>query len=269
MNFCKRLRAPTQAPLRLADVDPDDTLGLTDKQAADEQRQHNVSRLAEYSELIWADNRFAPLIILQGMDTAGKDGTIRKVMSGINPRDCRVTNFRPPTPEELDHDFLWRVHKACPRRGEIGVFNRSHYEDVVTVRVQELVPRDVWSSRYEHIKHFEHELSENGTRIMKFFLHIGKDEQKKRLEARLEDPVKNWKFDPSDLEQRKRWDQYQQAYEDAIARCNPDHAPWYIIPANKKWFRNLAISSIVVETLEKLDMRPPKPKFDLSQFTVE
>jgi len=207
--------------------------------------------------------------VLQGMDTAGKDGTIRRVMSGINPRDCRVVSFKAPSQEELDHDFLWRVHRECPRRGEIGVFNRSHYEDVLIVRVRGLVKKEVWSARYDQINRFEQHLAENGTRIVKFFLHISKAEQKERLEARLADPSKNWKMNPTDLEERKLWDDYQRAYEDAISRCSTAHAPWFIIPADKKWFRDLAVSSIMVEMLEGMDLRYPKAEFDSSKIKVE
>jgi PPK2 family polyphosphate:nucleotide phosphotransferase len=268
MNFAKRLVVAPGTKVRLKDIDPGETLGH-DKQESDEQRVAHVEKLASLSELLWADNRYAVLVVLQGMDTAGKDGTIRRVMSGINPRDCRVVSFKRPSDEELDHDFLWRIHKACPARGEIGVFNRSHYEDVVIVRVHNLVPEKVWSLRYDQINSFEANLGANGTRIIKFFLHISKDEQKKRLEARLSDPVKNWKMEPADLEERKHWDQYQEAYEAAISKCSTADAPWYVIPADKKWFRNLAISSILVETLEGLNLRPPKAKFDLSKLKVE
>jgi PPK2 family polyphosphate:nucleotide phosphotransferase len=269
MSLAKHLRIAPGTKVRLKDIDPGHTHGHKDKAEADQKRAEHVEQLAKYSELLWADNRYALLIVLQGMDTAGKDGTIRRVMSGINPRDCSVVSFKKPTDAELDHDFLWRIHTACPARGEIGVFNRSHYEDVVIVRVHNLVPEKVWSHRYDQINAFEEFLTHNGTRILKFFLHISKDEQKRRLEARIQDPVKNWKIEPADLEERKYWDQYQEAYDAAITRCNTDDAPWYVIPADKKWFRNLAISSILVETLEGLDLRPPKAKFDVSKLKVD
>jgi PPK2 family polyphosphate:nucleotide phosphotransferase len=268
MNLADRLRVKPGSKWRTSDTATDETLGLS-KQEGESLHAANVARLPEFSELLWADNRFALLIVLQGMDTAGKDGTIRRVMSGINPRDCRVTNFKKPTEEELEHDFLWRVHAACPRRGEIGVFNRSHYEDVLVVRVHNLVPEQEWARRYDHINEFERVLAENGTRILKFFLHISKQEQKERLEARLADPVKNWKFEPADLDERKKWDDYQRAYEAAITRCSTDHAPWHIIPADKKWFRNAAISSILVETLESLKLRPRPARYDLSKLRVQ
>ncbi|HYE63855.1 MAG TPA: polyphosphate kinase 2 family protein [Phycisphaerales bacterium] len=268
MKFLQSLAvAPGSSP-RLADIDPSNTHGLT-KSSAEPLHTRNVERLSKLSELLWADNRYAILVVLQGMDTSGKDGTIRNVMTGINPRDCRVVNFRRPTEAELEHDFLWRVHAACPRRGEIGVFNRSHYEDVLVVRVHNLVPQDQWELRYDHINDFEKLLHESGTRILKCFLHISKDEQKERLEARLADPVKNWKFEAGDIHERKHWDEYQRAYEAVLERCSTDVAPWYVIPANKKWFRNLAVSSLLVELLESLDLKPPKPHADLSQLKIE
>jgi PPK2 family polyphosphate:nucleotide phosphotransferase len=269
MNFAKRLRIEPGTKLRLKDIDPGDTMGVKDKESADQERAAHLEKLAKFSELLWADNRYAVLAVLQGMDTCGKDGTIRRVMSGVNPRDCRVVSFKRPSDEELDHEFLWRIHKACPAHGEIGVFNRSHYEDVVIVRVHNLVPEKVWSKRYDQINSFEEILTHNGTRIIKFFLHISKDEQKRRLEARIQDPVKNWKMEPADLEERKHWDEYMEAYEAAISKCNSEDAPWYVIPSDKKWFRNLAVSSILVETLESLDLKPPKPKYDLSKLKVE
>jgi PPK2 family polyphosphate:nucleotide phosphotransferase len=269
MDFAKQLRVPPGSKVNLADIDPSGTHGWADKAAADEARQANVDRLAELSSMLWADNRYALLVVLQGMDTAGKDGTIRRVMSGINPRDCRVVSYGKPTEEELEHDFLWRIHRNTPRRGEIGVFNRSHYEDVLVARVRELVPKPVWSARYDHINDFESTLAESGTVILKFFLHISKEEQKERLQARIQDPAKNWKMNPGDLEERQYWDDYQRAYEDAITRCSTDAAPWYIIPADKKWFRNLAVSAILVETLERLRLRYPKPAFDVSKLRVQ
>jgi len=268
MNFRKRLALSPGKKFRLADIDPADTHGLT-KDSASKILADNLEKLQKFSELLWADNRFSILVVLQGMDTAGKDGTIRNVMSGINPRDCRVVNFKRPTEEELEHDFLWRIHKSVPRRGEIGVFNRSHYEDVLVVRVHNIVPKSEWSLRYDHINDFEKLLHESGTRLLKCFLHISKDEQKERLEARLADPVKNWKFEPGDLDERKHWDAYQEAYEAALTKCTTDHAPWHIIPADKKWSRNVAVSSLLVELFEDLKLRPPPPRSDLSTLKVE
>jgi PPK2 family polyphosphate:nucleotide phosphotransferase len=209
------------------------------------------------------------LIILQGMDTAGKDGTIRHVMSGLTPQGVRVTSFKAPTEEELAHDFLWRVHQAVPRHGDLGIFNRSHYEDVLVVRVHELVPRHVWKGRYEQINEFEKMLTENRTIILKFFLHISKQEQKDRLEARLKDPDRNWKLTLKDVQERQYWSDYCEAYEEALTRCSTEWAPWHIIPANHKWYRNLLVAEIIVKTLRDLDIKFPPPSKDLSKIVIE
>ena len=198
------------------------------------------------------------LVVLQGMDTSGKDGTIRHVISAFNPVGCRVESFKAPTNEELSHDFLWRIHKVVPQKGLVGVFNRSHYEDVVEVRVQNLVPHKVWSQRYDQINQFERYMAENNVKVVKFFLHISKQEQKKRLLERLSDPSKRWKVNEDDFKKRKKWDQYMEAYGDAISRSSTRWAPWYIIPANKKWFRNWAIANIIAETLEQLKIKYPR-----------
>jgi PPK2 family polyphosphate:nucleotide phosphotransferase len=255
--------------VRLAQWDPDDTAGYKDKEAAQEALARNIERLAELEYLLYAENRRALLVVLQAMDGGGKDGTIRHVMTGLNPQSCRVTAFKVPSAVELAHDFLWRVHAAAPAKGEIGIFNRSHYEDVLVVRVRRLAPKSVWSGRYLAINEFERTLAESGTVILKFFLHISKREQAKRLRARLEDPTKNWKLDPADFEDRGRWDRYMQAYEAALSRCSTPHAPWFVIPANKKWFRNLAVSDIMVGALERLHMKLPKAKFDPSKITFK
>jgi PPK2 family polyphosphate:nucleotide phosphotransferase len=207
--------------------------------------------------------------VLQGMDAAGKDGTIRHVMSGVNPQGCHVTSFKAPTRDESEHDFLWRAHLAVPERGQIGIFNRSYYEDVLVVRVHNLVPKDVWKKRFAQINVFEELLAENGVMVLKFFLHISKDEQKKRFQERLDDPSHQWKLSPADFAERKFWDQYVEAYEEALSKCSTAVAPWYIIPANHKWFRNLAISKIVAQTLEDFRMKYPKPAFDLSQYKIK
>lgn len=267
MNFTKHFCVKPGRNVRLAAWNPDNDAGCN-KEKAHGALEQNTARLAELQQLLYAENRRALLIILQGMDASGKDGTIRHVLSGLNPQGCRVTSFKAPSAEEFDHDFLWRIHQAVPGKGDIGVFNRSHYEDVLIVRVHNLVPRSVWSQRYEQINRFEQHLAEAGTVILKFFLHISKDEQRDRLKARLHDPTKNWKFNPGDLDERKLWPAYQRAYEVALSRCSSAHAPWFIIPANKKWFRNLAISEIIVEALEALDMQFPKPKHDLSKIKV-
>jgi len=225
--------------------------------------------LEELQELLYAEHKHKVLIILQAMDTGGKDGTIRHVFEGVNPQGVRVACFKRPTPEELGHDYLWRAHKQTPGKGEIVIFNRSHYEDVLVVRVHNLVPERVWSRRYEHINDFEHILADEGTTILKFFLHIDLDEQRERLQARLDDPRKHWKFDPRDLEERKLWPEYTKAYEDAIGKTSTDWAPWHIVPANRKWYRNLVIGSAIIETLKGLDMRHPEPDFDPADIRIE
>jgi PPK2 family polyphosphate:nucleotide phosphotransferase len=219
--------------------------------------------------LLYAEQKHKVLIVLQGMDTSGKDGTIRRVFEGVNPQGVRVASFKQPTPEELDRDFLWRVHKQVPGKGEMVIFNRSHYEDVLVVRVHELVPKEVWSKRYEHINSFERMLADEGTTILKFFLHIDQEEQKQRLQARLDDPHKHWKFNPADLEERKLWPKYMKAYEEAISKTSTDGAPWYIVPANRKWYRNIVVGTIIVEALTRLNMRYPEPEFDAAKIQIE
>jgi|AMZC01.1.fsa_nt_AMZC01000277.1_1 PPK2 family polyphosphate:nucleotide phosphotransferase len=253
--------------VRLADYAPDFT-GSYNKQSAQELLETNLTRLRELQNVLYAEHKHAVLIILQGMDASGKDGTIRHVMRGINPQGVQVTSFKVPTAEELDHDFLWRIHRHTPARGMIAIFNRSHYEDVLVVRVEELVPRSVWEARYEHINAFERLLADSGVTILKFFLHISKAEQKKRFEERLRAPEKQWKFAVGDLKVREKWDDYMAAYEDALTRCNTPWAPWYIVPADRKWYRNLVISSVLVETLERLDMRYPSAEPGLERITI-
>jgi PPK2 family polyphosphate:nucleotide phosphotransferase len=245
----------------LGDWDPGDTHDWDGgKKQANEQLEVHTARLDELQQVLFAEDKHRVLIVLQGMDTSGKDGTVRHVLRGVNPVGVDVANFKKPNDLEMEHDYLWRVHKCAPRKGEIMVFNRSHYEDVLVVRVHELVPPDVWGRRYDHINAFEQMLADEGTTILKFFLHISKKEQKERLEARLEDPAKHWKFDHGDIDERKLWDQYTEAYEAALSRTSTQAAPWYVIPANHKWYRNLVISSILVETLDALDMQyPPAP----------
>lgn len=268
-QFDMRFRVKPRSRVHLSKIDPDERLGIDDVAAADAKQDANVERIAKLQQVLYADNRFSLLIILQGMDTSGKDGTIRHLLSGVNPAGVHVVSFKAPTSEELEHDYLWRVHNACPRRGEIGVFNRSHYEDVLIVRVHDLVPKAVWSQRYEQINAFEQHLRQNNTIILKFFLHISKAEQKERLQARLSDPEKHWKMNPRDLDERKHWNQYQAAYADALSKCSRREAPWYIIPANRKWFRNLAISQIVADSLESLKLRYPKPDFDPRALRID
>jgi PPK2 family polyphosphate:nucleotide phosphotransferase len=262
------LRVKPGRKVSLGDFDPDATPGFKKKPDVEGALLETTTRLAELQYLLFAENKRALLIVLQAMDTGGKDGTIRHVMVGLNPAGCRVKSFKVPSDEERDHDFLWRVHQAVPPKGEFGIFNRSHYEDVVVVRVHKLVPRPVWGKRYDQINAFERHLVENDVTILKFFLHISKEEQRKRIQARVDDPTKNWKLAPSDFEERKHWDEYQRAYEDAINRCSTKWAPWYVIPADKKWFRNLAVSQIMLETLEGMKMKFPKPSFDASKLKL-
>jgi PPK2 family polyphosphate:nucleotide phosphotransferase len=244
--------------VRLRDIDPDSTPDFRgSKAAAEEKREKMRASLDELQELMWADHRQRLLIVLQGMDTSGKDGTIRYLMDGFNAASARVASFKKPTMPELEHDFLWRIHSQVPGNGEIVIFNRSHYEDVLVVRVHELVAEEVWKKRYEQINDFERMLTESGTTILKFFLHISKDEQKERLEERVADPQKRWKFNMGDLDERKLWDAYQKAYEDAIEKTTTDHAPWYIVRANRKWYRNYVIGSVVIETMKKFGMEYP------------
>ena len=268
MKWMERFAVKPGKDAKLTSCDPGETSPIEDKAAAEAETERNRKELGEMQSLLWADNSRALLVVLQGMDTCGKDGTIRHVMSGVSPQGCVVTSFKAPNDEELDHDYLWRIHKAMPRKGEIGVFNRSHYEDVGVVRVHGLVPEKVWKARFEQINAFEKHLEENGTKVLKFFLHISKDEQKKRLQARLDDPTKNWKFSEGDIGERGRWDDYMEAYEDAITRCSTAWAPWFVIPADRKWFRNLAVSEIMTEALRGMDLKWPRPKADLSKVRL-
>ncbi|MBM3859358.1 MAG: polyphosphate kinase 2 family protein [Verrucomicrobia bacterium] len=268
MSFTKHFIIKPGGNVRLSQFDPDDTPECKDKSEAEAQLARNVERLADLQYRFYAESKRALLVVIQAMDAAGKDGTIRHVMSGLNPQSCRVTSFKAPSTLERSHDFLWRIHHAVPARGEIGIFNRSHYEDVLIVRVRNLVPKSVWTKRYDHINDFERMLTDHGVVIRKFFLHISKEEQRKRLQQRLDDPRKNWKFNPEDIEERQRWGDYKRAYEEAISRCNAKCAPWFVIPSNKKWFRNLAVSAILVETLESLDPQFPKPHPGLVKVRV-
>ncbi len=243
----------------LAAIDASATLGHR-KAGADEQLALGLARLSELQDRLWAEGMRAVLVVLQAMDGGGKDGTIRHVMGAFNPQGCSVSAFKVPTPIELAHDYLWRVHQRVPSRGEVGIFNRSHYEDVLVVRVESLVPKAVWSRRYAQINAFEGTLTAAGTTIVKFFLHIDRDEQRQRFEDRLADPMKTWKFRLGDLDVRKRWDDYMAAYDEALSRCSTDVAPWYVIPANKKWFRNLAVAEILADTLEAIDPQYPAPE---------
>lgn len=242
--------------VKLKDYDPNLVDQQTERNSASMELQKLGDELNELQELMAAAQHHSLLMILQGMDTSGKDGTIRHVLGHVNPQGCHVHSFKAPTEEELGHDFLWRVHKTTPRKGFMGIFNRSHYEDVLVVRVHNLVPKDVWSRRYDEINNFEKLLADSSTIILKFFLHISKDEQERRLLSREQNIDKAWKITASDWEDRKYWDDYQKAYEDALSRCSTRQAPWYIVPANHKWFRNLAIAQTLIDT-----MRPYKDEW--------
>ena len=265
-NFSRKLMIHPGKKVKLASYDPDATLGWQKGRKAKESLEKAVAKLDDLQYLLYAEGKRALLIVFQGMDASGKDGTIRHVMAGINPQGCRVTSFKEPSAEEKAHDFLWRIHAAAPKIGEFGVFNRSHYEDVLVVRVHNLVPKDIWSQRYDQINKFEGILTANNVLMLKFFLHISKDEQKKRFLQRLDDPKKQWKISEADFNERKYWEDYQRAYEDALERCSTLHAPWFIISANKKWFRNLAVSHIIVETLERMKIKLPPPSPDVKKL---
>jgi len=254
-----RLRVDGTAKFNLTKVKPDDTHGVSKSHAAKSLPAH-VEKLAALHDLLYAEHKRSLLIVLQGMDAAGKDGTIKHVMSGVNPQGCTVTSFKQPSTQELDHDFLWRIHCAVPPKGGIGIFNRSYYEDVLVARVHELVPPAVWKKRYGQINGFETMLTENGVCILKFFLHMSNKEQGKRFDERLADPRKNWKSSPADFKEREYWDQYQSAYEDAIAKCGTKEAPWHVIPSDHKWFRNFAVAEVIVQTLAAFKMRYPRAK---------
>lgn len=266
----KKYRVSPKDKIKLKDWDPNDSSEFDgDKAAGKEHLLKLNAELEQLQEMLYAEGKHKVLVVLQGMDTSGKDGVIRHVFEGVNPQGVRVASFKVPTPEELSHDYLWRVHKVVPGKGEIVIFNRSHYEDVLVVRVHNLVPPKVWNKRYAQINAFEHMLADEGTTILKFFLHIDLDEQKQRLTERLEDPSKQWKFSVGDLGERKLWSDYMKAYEEALNRTSTPWAPWYIVPANRKWYRNLVIGEVLVNTLKELKMSYPAPKDDLTQVVIE
>ncbi|MDD4775338.1 MAG: polyphosphate kinase 2 family protein [Syntrophomonas sp.] len=262
-------RAKPGNKLNLTKVSTDYTAGYGSKEEAQQRIEKNIERMARIQDILYAQDKYAVLIIIQAMDAAGKDGVIKHVMSGLNPQGTMVHSFKVPSPEELDHDYLWRYNKALPERGRIGIFNRSYYEDVLVVRVHNLVEKqqrlpaefingDIWKQRLEDIRNFERYLHGNGMVIMKFYLHVSKQEQKQRLLARLDEPDKNWKFNSGDLQERQHWEQYREYYEEAIEATDKDYAPWYIIPADKKWFARLAISEIIADNLESLKLEYPQ-----------
>ena len=269
MSWSRKLRIKPGSKVSLTDIETDATHGYSKDPELDAALARNIARLDELQYLMYAEHQRALLVVLQGMDASGKDGTIRHVISGFNPQGCRVVAFKAPTADELAHDFLWRVHAAVPGKGNVAIFNRSHYEDVAAARVRALVPPKVWKRRYAEINEFERMLVEAGVVIVKLFLHISKDEQKQRLERRIDDKTRQWKVSLSDFEDRKHWKDFQRAYGDAIAACNTPDAPWYVVPADRKWFRNLAVSQILVDTLEALEMQLPKSRVDLSRIQLD
>ena len=256
-------RVDPDKKVRLARINAGGTPGF---KGGKDEAEARVAKLAErlnsLQDLMFAENKHRLLVVLQAMDTGGKDGTVRGVFGPAGQLGVRVANFKAPTSTELAHDYLWRVHQQVPARGEIVIFNRSHYEDVLVVRVHNLVPKDVWRKRYDQIKAFEQMLADEGTIIVKFFLHISLEEQKQRLEARVAEPDKRWKFNPGDLEERALWGDYMKAYEDVLNKTSTREAPWYIVPADRKWYRNLVVAETLVDTLEGLNMTYPKPEWD-------
>ncbi len=265
----KRLRVEPEGNVDLSTVDTRGDVGAVSKTQAKRKLLANIQKLEELQYLHYAQRERALLIILQGMDTSGKDGTIRHVMRGFNPLGCTVVAYKVPSEEERSHHFLWRIDKRIPGRGEIAIFNRSQYEDVLVPRVHDLVPRAVWSARFEQINAFEQILHENGVLILKFFLHISKEKQRERLAQRLTDERRRWKLSPEDFSERKLWNSYMKAYEDVLIRCSTAWAPWYIIPADRKWLRNLAVSQIIIEKMQTLKMHFPAPSFDLSTVRLD
>ena len=268
MKFIEKLRVKPGSKVDLGKIDPRYRGGVKSRKAGEERLQENHDALYDLQYRLYAESERALLIVLQGIDASGKDGTIRHVMSCLNPQGCQVSSFKAPSSLELAHDYLWRVHKAMPRWGNIGIFNRSHYEDVLIVRVRNLVPKSVWSQRYDQINAFEKYMTDNGTRIVKFFLYIDADEQKSRFQSRIDRPEKNYKFSSGDIKERARWDDYLKAFEAALEKCSTEYAPWYIIPANRKWFRNLAVSEIMRQTLEEMNPQLPPPR-EFSRAQIE
>jgi PPK2 family polyphosphate:nucleotide phosphotransferase len=261
-------RVPPNTNVALSEHNPRDSQLAESKQQGKQQLRDLTKRLGELQELLYAEDGHKLLIVLQAMDTGGKDGTIRHVFKAVNPQGVKVASFKKPTAEELAHDYLWRVHEHTPGNGEIAIFNRSHYEDVLVVRVHELVPEEVWSRRYDHINEFERLLAEEGTTILKFFLHISLEEQARRLQTRLDEPTKQWKFSLADLGERERWDDYAAAYEAVLSKTSTKWAPWYIVPADRKWYRNLVVASAIVDAMEDLGMAYPPPEQGLDEVVI-
>jgi PPK2 family polyphosphate:nucleotide phosphotransferase len=268
-EIIKKLMVIKGKKINLQRLSPDYNFSIDEEKAEYVLKQNLKKRMSELQYRLYAERKNGLLIVFQGIDTSGKDSTIRHVISAFNPQSCAVKAFKEPTTEDLSHDFLWRIHKRAPSRGEIVVFNRSHYEDIIQPRVHKTIHKSIWSQRYEHINAFERCLSDNSIKIIKFFLHISKEEQRKRLEERMNDPSKQWKASESDITERKFWNNYTVAYQDIINRCSNLWAPWYIIPANKKWFRNLVVALIIVDTLERMKPKFPKPTINLSEMTID
>ena len=252
--------------IKLNNWDPTFTGGISKSYAENLLENDFINQMSNLQYKLFADKSQALLVVLQGMDASGKDGTIRHAMKALNPQSCKVFSFKKPTDEEISHDYLWKIHRYMPAKGEIAIFNRSHYEAVIEERVHKLVSENTWSKRYDQINEFEQYLFENNIQIVKVFLYISKDEQKKRLEKRINDPTKQWKFSESDIIARKLWDDYIIAYEEVLRKCSTKHIPWYIIPSNNKWYRNFVIAQIIINTLENMDLKFPKPKIDLSKI---
>jgi len=268
-EIIKKLMVIEDKKINLQRLSPDYNFSIDEEKAEYVLKQNLKKRMSELQYRLYAERKNGLLIVFQGIDTSGKDSTIRHVISAFNPQSCAVKAFKEPTTEDLSHDFLWRIHKRAPSRGEIVVFNRSHYEDIIQPRVHKTIHKSIWSQRYEHINAFERCLSDNSIKIIKFFLHISKEEQRKRLEERMNDPSKQWKASESDITERKFWNSYSVAYQDIINRCSNLWAPWYIIPANKKWFRNLVVALVIVDTLERMKPKFPKPTINLSKMTID
>jgi PPK2 family polyphosphate:nucleotide phosphotransferase len=269
MNHRKRFLVEPGAKVRLAKIDPSDIGKHESHEQALAETQRHVARMDALQYLLYADAEQSLLVVLQALDAAGKDGVVRHLFSGMNPQGTAVFGFKQPTPVEAAHDFLWRAHQRTPRKGEVVIFNRSHYEDVLVVRVHKLAPKSVWSKRYDQINDFERTLAANGTRILKFFLHISPEEQLARFKQRLEDPARNWKISESDYSERELWGNYVEAYQDALEQTSTKHAPWYVIPANHKWFRNLAISRIITDTMDGMGLKLPPTRVDLAQIRAK
>jgi PPK2 family polyphosphate:nucleotide phosphotransferase len=269
MKYVNRFRVEPGSKVKLKDVDPAFKGHHTNHKDAAKEIEQDKPKLRELQELLYADGRFSLLIVLQGMDTGGKDGTINHILGAMNPQGCSVVQFRQPSVEEQAHDFLWRIHKAVPPRRAVAIFNRSHYEDVLVVRVHNLVPKEDWSRRYDQINAFEKGLVEDNIHILKFYLHISKEEQLSRFKERLDDPAKQWKISEADYKERHFWDDYIAAYEEVLSRCSAEHSPWFVIPSDHKWFRNLAIARVVIEHLEGLNMKFPAPTVNLDHIRKE